>query len=203
MATHLLLNAFYLPPIAYFQTIQQHNLPILIEQYEHFQKQSYRTRAHIATANGIQDLILPIQHGNKKRLPLKDIKLSYEFDWQRLHWLSLQAAYRSSAYFEYYEDDFAHFYEKPTTYLLDFNIQQLELLLKAFKLKREITFTEEYFRAPQEQLNFRDRISPKLESLLLNPKPYYQVFEDRIGFKPDLSAVDLLFNQGPQSKNYL
>jgi hypothetical protein len=203
MESQLLLPACYLPPISYFHTIQEHNLPLIIEKYEHFQKQSYRTRARIASANGVQDLIVPIQHGNKERVPMKDIRISYEFDWQRLHWLSIQTAYRSSAYFEYYEDDFIRFYEEKFTYLVDFNVAQLELILKSIKLKRTVGFTEEYVAEPSEMIDLRNLIHPKKESIWPDPKEYYQVFSDKNGFYPDLSIIDLLFNQGPQSKSYL
>lgn len=203
MESQLLLPACYLPPISYFHTIQEHNLPLIIEKCEHFQKQSYRTRARIASANGVQDLIVPIQHGNKERVPMKDIRISYEFDWQRLHWLSIQTAYRSSAYFEYYEDDFIRFYEEKFAYLVDFNVAQLELILKSIKLKRTVGFTEEYVAEPSEMIDFRNLIHPKKESILSHPKEYYQVFSDKNGFYPDLSIIDLLFNQGPQSKSYL
>ncbi|WP_312188359.1 WbqC family protein [Sphingobacterium sp.] len=203
MESQLLLPACYLPPISYFHTIQEHSLPLVIEKYEHFQKQSYRTRARIASANGVQDLIVPIQHGNKDRVPMKDIRISYEFDWQRLHWLSIQTAYRSSAYFEYYEDDFKRFYEEKFDYLVDFNVAQLELILKSIKVKRAIAFTTEYTTTSPETPDYRQVIHPKKESILSNPKEYYQVFSDKNGFYPDLSIVDLLFNQGPQSKSYL
>lgn len=202
MPNHLLLTACYLPPISYFHLIQQHQMPIVVEQYEHFQKQSYRSRASIATANGVQDLIVPILHAKKDRVPIKDTRISYEFDWQRLHWLSLQAAYRNSAYFEYYEDDFAEFYKKKHEFLLDYTMEQLTMFLKMFKLKREISFTTEYFREVPEALDFRDLVHPKKVSLLENPLPYYQVFEQKNGFIPNLSAVDVLFNQGPQAKNF-
>ncbi|MDM1296631.1 WbqC family protein [Sphingobacterium sp. N143] len=203
MESQLLLPACYLPPVSYFHIIQENSSPLVIEQYEHFQKQSYRTRARIASANGTQDLIVPIQHGNKDRVPMKDIRISYEFDWQRLHWLSIQTAYRSSAYFEYYEDDFVRFYREKFEYLLDFNVAQLELLLKSIKLKRTITLTAEYNGADEHMVDYRERIHPKKASLLDSPKEYYQVFSDKNGFYPDLSIIDLLFNQGPQSKSYL
>src|SRR5690606_29244985 len=130
MESQLLLPAFYLPPVSYFHIIQQTDQPILLERFEHYPKQSYRTRTKIATANGTLDLIVPIIHGRKEHVPMKDIRINYEFDWQRLHWLSLQTAYRSSAYFEYYEDDFLQFYNKRHDFLFDFN---RSLLLSAYK----------------------------------------------------------------------
>lgn len=202
MESLLLLPAFYLPPISYFHTIQQNEQPLVMERYEHYPKQTYRTRTKIATANGVLDLIVPILHGRKDHVRMKDIRINYDFNWQRLHWLSIQTAYRSSAYFEYYEDDFVRFYEQRYDYLFDFNIEQLQLLLKSLKIQRSLIFTETY--TPRvEPLDYRETIHPKKASILKSPKPYYQVFEDKHGFLPDLSVVDLLFNQGPQSKSYL
>ncbi|PRD47043.1 WbqC family protein [Sphingobacterium haloxyli] len=202
MESQLLLPAFYLPAVGYFHIIQQNEQPLLIERFEHYPKQTYRTRAKIATANGVLDLIVPILHGKKEHVPVKDIRINYDFNWQRLHWLSLQTAYRSSAYFEYYEDDFYRFYEKRHDFLLDFNIEQLQLLLTCLKINRSVTFTQAY-TSRIEPVDYRDAIHPKKPSLLERPKPYYQVFEDKHGFLPDLSVVDLLFNHGPQSKSYL
>ena len=202
MESSLLLPAFYLPPISYFHIIQQSEQPLLVERFEHYVKQTYRTRTKIATANGILDLIVPILHGVKEHIPMKDIRINYDFNWQRLHWLSIQTAYRSSPYFEYYEDDFARFYEQRHDFLFDFNIEQLQLLLKCMKINRSVAFTETYI-SPVEPLDYREVIHPKKPSLLEHPEPYYQVFEEKHGFLPDLSVVDLLFNQGPQSKSYL
>lgn len=202
MSNSIVLAASYLPPVSYFHAIAKNEGYVLLEKYEHFPKQTYRNRARIATANGVLDLIVPIQHGRKERIAMKDIRINYDHDWQRLHWLSIQTAYRSSAYFEYYEDDFRPFYEKKYDFLLDYNVAQLELLLKCLKLKRAINFTDTYEKE-YPFADFRDAIHPKKESIMKDPKPYYQLFEDRHGFLPDLSVVDLIFNQGPQSKSYL
>ena len=203
MTSQVLLASLYLPPVSYFHTILNSPNPIFIEQYEHFQKQSYRSRTRIATANGIQDLIVPIQHGRKERVPFKDIRISYEFDWQRLHWMGLQSAYRSSAYFEYYEDDFAPFYKQKETFLLDLNMKQLQLILKSLKIKNEVLLTDSYQTVFENIVDYREIIHPKKPAVMPETKPYYQVFSDKNGFFPELSIVDLLFNQGPQSKNYL
>lgn len=202
MSNSIILSASYLPPVSYFHAIAQNDGNVILDKYEHFPKQTYRNRAKIATANGILDLIVPIQHGRKERIAMKDVKITYDHEWQRLHWLSLQTAYRSSPYFEFYEDDFRPFYEEKHEFLFDFNVAQLELILKCLKLKRTIDFTETYEKS-YESGDFRSLIHPKKESVLQNPKPYYQIFEERHGFLPDLSVIDLIFNQGPQSKNYL
>lgn len=203
MTEQLVLPAFYLPNIAYFSAIQKSTSTVYIEQHENFPKQTYRTRTSIATANGTLDLIVPILHGRKEHSPMKDVRINYDHNWQRLHWLSLQTAYRSSAYFEYYEDDFAQFYEQKFEFLLDYNVQQLEVALRLLKLNREIILTENYSFEISTSVDYRSAIHPKKESLLIDPKEYYQVFEDKTGFQPDLSIVDLLFNQGPQAKSFL
>jgi len=203
MSSHLLLPAFYLPPVSYFHAIKQHNgAVLLLEQYEHYAKQSYRTRAKISTANGVLDLIVPIVHGRKEHVPMKDVRINYEHDWQRLHWLSLQTAYRSSPYFEYYEDDFYQFYERKHAFLFDFNRSQLALILKCLKLDRSIQATES-FETFACHTDLRVSIHPKRDKFWPEQPAYYQVFEERHGFIQDLSIVDLLFNQGPQSKSFL
>ena len=203
MAQELLLPSFYLPTISYFKTIKDCNGFVKIEALEHFQKQTFRTRTKIATANGILELIVPIIHGKKDRVVMKDIRINYDHPWQRLHWLSIQTAYRSSAYFEYYEDDLMPFYNKKYEFLLDFNMEQLNLMLKLLKLDPSISLTEEYKSVEPNFIDYRVAIHPKKESLIPNQKPYYQTFEDKVGFIPDLSIVDLIFNQGPQAKNFL
>lgn len=202
MESKLLLPAFYLAPVSYFHVIKAQDAPILIEQHEHYPKQTFRSRTRIATANGVLELFIPIEHGRKMHKPMKDVRISYDHDWQRLHWMSLEAAYRSSAYFEFYEDDFARFYQNKFEFLLDFHVEQLQLMLKCFKLDREISLTDSYEKV-DVATDYRQIIHPKKESVAPNPKPYYQVFEEKNGFIADMSAVDLLFNQGPQSKLYL
>lgn len=193
--------SFYLPNLEYFACMLQSELPVLLEQYEHFPKQTYRNRASVHSANGKLDLIVPVIKGSKVHTPIKDVKISYEFDWQRLHWLSLQTSYRSSAYFEFYEDDFAPFYHKRWNYLIDYNQELFAVICRLLKVQPAISLTEKYDKAG-DLLDYRDSIHPKKKSNY-KPKPYFQVFEDRNGFLPNLSVVDLLFNQGPQSQRYL
>lgn len=203
MSTMILLSANYLPAVSYFHAIYQHKGDLLMEKYEHYPKQTYRNRTRIATANGPLNLTIPIVHGRKDHVAIHDVKINYDHDWQRLHWLSIQTAYRSSAYFEFYEDDFSIFYEKKYTYLFDFNMQQLELLLRILKLNPQIAFTQAYKKDYVDAIDYRDLIHPKKPSIYQQPKPYYQVFDERHGFIADMSIIDLVFNQGPQSRNFL
>lgn len=203
MSTSIILSASYLPSVSYFHAIQKFDLPVMIDQYEHFQKQTYRSRTRIGTANGFLDLFVPIQHGRKQRVAIKEVRISYDHEWQKLHWSSIQTAYRSSPYFEYYEDDFHKFYNQKFDFLFDYNIEQLGLIFKILKIKKEIGLTSSFEKEYQDSIDMRDLIHPKRESVYPDPKPYYQLFEDRNGFIPELSVIDLVFNQGPQSKNFL
>ncbi|SEM63796.1 WbqC-like protein family protein [Mucilaginibacter gossypiicola] len=196
------LPMFYLPPVDYFVQLNTYKPDILIEREEHFPKQTYRNRANIYSPDGMLALVVPVIKGSKNHTKVKDVKISYDFMWQRLHWQSLQACYRRSAYFEFYEDDFAPFYEKQITYLFDYNQELLNLLLKLTKIKTELNYTDEYQPEYPNLHDFRFSIHPKRESEI-QQKPYFQVFEDRKGFMKNLSIIDLLFNQGPQTINYL
>jgi len=198
----VVLPMLYLPPVEYFTALAKYRPNILIEREEHFPKQTYRNRANICSPDGLLALTVPVIKGSKNHTKIKDVKISYDFNWQRLHWMSLQACYRRSAYFEYYEDDFAPFYENKETYLFDYNEKLLQLLLKLTKIKIPLTYTETYEAEYPTLTDLRNSISPKAETDI-EQKPYFQLFEEKQGFMKNLSIVDLLFNQGPQAMNYL
>src|SRR5690606_23690123 len=160
------------------------------------------TGTKIATANGTLGHSLPSTHGGKVQVTMVDVLVHYEFDGQRLHRLSLQSAERSSPHFEDQEEDILQVHNKRHDFLFDFNLSQLELILKCLKLRRDIVPTSTYIPLVEPH-DFRREIHPKKESVWTAPKPYYQVFSEKHGFLPELSIVDLLFNQGPQSRNYL
>jgi hypothetical protein len=202
MENGALLPMFYLPPVAYFTALNQYKPNVLIEKHEHFPKQTYRNRAHIYSPDGVLALVVPVVKGAKVHTPIKEVKISNDFAWQRLHWMSLQSCYRRSAYFEFYEDDFARFYEQRFVNLFDYNEELLNLVLKFLKMPMGLKYTEEYHREYTKLSDFRNTIHPKKDPAF-EQKPYFQVFEERKGFLKNLSIIDLLFNQGPQSINYL
>ena len=197
-----ILPLFYLPPTEYFSQLIQHKENLYIERFEHFPKQTYRNRATIQSPDGKLNLIIPVIKGSNVHTQVKDVKISNDFNWQRLHWMSLQTSYRSSTYFEFYEDEFAAFYEKKWKFLFDYNEAMLRLLIKLLKLKVSYNYTVSYEENYIDLDDFRKSIHPK-HTLSYIAKSYFQVFEERNGFLPNLSAVDLLFSQGPQSNNYL
>ncbi len=203
MQNTAILPLFYLPPVGYFSLLKEVGEDFLIEKNEHLAKQTYRNRASIYSPNGKLDLTVPIIKGAKNHTKMKDVRISYDFKWQRLHWLSLETCYRSSAYFEFYEDEMARFYHQKFDFLFDYNLEILSWITKKLKLPYELNVTTTYEDNIPEALDFRGMMNPKKAGEVANNKSYYQVFEDRHQFLPNLSIVDLLFNQGPQAKLYL
>jgi len=203
MQNTAILPLFYLPPVGYFSLLQKLGEDFLIEKHEHLAKQTYRNRASIYSPNGKLDITVPVVKGAKTHTKMKDVRISYDFNWQRLHWLSLESCYRSSAYFEFYEDELSRFYTNKFEFLFDYNLELLEWLNKKLKLNKSFEVTGEYFDDIKPEFDFRSAMNPKKQEDIVNNKSYYQVFEDKHQFLPNLSIVDLLFNQGPQARLYL
>jgi hypothetical protein len=201
----VILPTAYLGPIRYYQKLTTYP-ECIIEHHEHLIKQTYRSRCEVYSPNGILTLSIPLEKRNKRQA-VKDTRISYEYEWQTLHWRSLESCYRRSPFFEYYEDDFFPFFEnKKFNFLVDLNEAIQQEVLTLLKLKPNYTFTSEYKSSYENADDFRQHISPKgspAEDASFEPKPYSQVFEPRHGFLPDLSIVDLLFNQGSRAADYI
>ena len=202
LATKVILPLTYLPPIEHFRLMCTHN-EVVFDINEHFHKQFYYNRCEIYGANGQLKLSIPvIRRGHKQAI--KDVKISYNSNWQILHWRSMEAAYRRSPYFEFYESFFSgiHTDFKPV-FLADWNMKLLEVVLNLLKLKPSISFTTEYFKEYPEADDYRKLASPAEVSLLPPIKKYQQVFEERYGFLSSLSIIDLLFCEGNHAIEYL
>ncbi len=198
MTDSTLLSTAYLPPVAWIQALY-HADTVLVEAHEHYQKQSYRNRCHIGAANGAMPLSIPVEHDKRAKQLTRDIRLSEHGDWQRQHWRSLESAYRTTPFFEYYQDDFAPFYHKKYDFLWDFNMELLHKCLELLDVEKEIGTTAEYCAEYGENVvDLRHVIHPK-RTYEFDAKPYYQVFDEKYGFQRDLSVVDLLFNMGNES----
>ncbi len=192
------LPTAYLAPISYYWAMMKY--PAMLETNEHYIKQTYRNRCVIASANGIMPLSIPVVGKNDQCI--RDVRISDHGNWRHLHWHAIMSAYSSSPFFEYYEDDFAPFYEKKFDYLVDFNNQLQELICNLIDFKPVIENTKEYIHELEgNALDLRKKNAFK--DIAKSFKPYWQVFEDKYGFKSDLSIVDLLFNLGPESLLYL
>jgi hypothetical protein len=201
MSRIAILPTAYLGPVQYYNKLNTYPSSI-IDHHEHFVKQTYRSRCEIYSPNGLLTLSVPLDKG-KKRRAVKDVKISYDYNWQTLHWRSLESCYRRSPFFEYYEDDFRPFYElKKYDFLIDLNEALQQKVLELLKLRPEYTFSSEYKSEYDEADDYRTIISPKESPEKdpgFEPKIYSQVFESRHGFIPNLSIVDLLFNEGSRA----
>ena len=198
-----LLSSTYFGPIDYFANIFQAD-EIKIETEENYQKQSYRNRCSIYGANGKLDLNVPVTHNKVigKRLMTKDALIANEFDWQKLHWKSIESAYRTSPYFEFYEDELRPLFEKKHKFLLDLNFETLDIIKDLLQEDWNLSKTDEYQMSPSGVIDLRKEFSPKIETKVIIPE-YTQVFSDKYGFIPNLSILDIMFMEGPNTETYL
>jgi hypothetical protein len=202
----ILLSTAYFGPVRYFSKLAAFS-HIFIEQHENFIKQTYRNRTVISGPNGIIPLIVPVEKGRENKINIKDLRIAYDEEWQRTHWRTIFSSYNSSPFFEYYADDLEPFFKKKFCFLFDLNQQTTETLLDILEIPSRLFLTENFEQIPEKSLNLRESFSPKihrnLEDQSFEPKPYTQVFSEKFGFIPDLSILDLLFNEGPSSHQVL
>jgi len=200
--TTALLQTTYFGPIQWYQKLNRYE-QCLIEQYDSYQKQTYRNRCVIATANGTQALTVPVSSDSPAD-KVKDIRISDHNQWRRIHWNALQSAYSESPFFDYYADDIRPFYEQRYDYLVDFNEAIRQKICELIDIHPQVTYTEQWTQAPQGA-DFRGVINAKhpQPDSEFEPQPYWQVFQHKHGFQPNLSILDLLFCMGPESIFYL
>lgn len=198
---NVLLSTTYFGPIQWYQKLYRAE-QAWIEAHETFQKQTYRNRCIIATTQGTQTLSVPVEREKDHSSLIKDIRISDHGNWRHLHWNALQSAYGESPFFEYYQDDIRPFFERHWDYLLDFNEAIREKMCELLDFVPHVGFTDSYApKASPLTLDLRSTIEPKHPA----PDPhfttcrYYQVYESKHGFLPNLSILDLLFNMGPEA----
>ena len=197
----ILLSSAYLPPVSFFTAINSGG-DVLIEQYDNYCKQTYRNRCRIATAAGVQVLTVPIVKSSSPKQLMKDVRISDHGEWRRQHWNALESAYMNSPFFMYYQDDFRPFYENKYEFLIDFNTELTLLIMKLAGMDRPIKLTESYGKNGENLTDLRQMADPGTDEPL-ECRPYWQVFKEKYGFLANLSAVDLLFNMGPEFPLYL
>jgi hypothetical protein len=180
---------------------------VLLEQHENYNKRSYRNRTHLAGANGILRLSIPLLKGKNEQMPIREVRIANDQDWQRQHWNTIWSAYGKSPFFEYYAPEFEHFFHKKYTFLFDWNLDLLKRILTLLELSHKLSFTAEYSKKPLQTMDFRDCIHPKKDLNVtipfFKPQKYGQVFEEKFGFLANLSILDLIFCAGPQAVLYL
>ena len=201
MSETILVSTAYLPPIEYFSLLSESDTA-LIEKEENYIKQTYRNRCYILSANGTQMLTIPVLEGSFHKTAIKDIRIDYSKRWIQVHLRAINAAYRSSPYFDFYYDDIERIITANPKFLLDLNFELLSFLLSALKISTEIKHTTHFEPATNGKNDYRYLISPKIAELR-NTKRYRQTFALESGFVQRLSIIDLLFNMGPDSGLYL
>ncbi len=205
-----ILSSAYFAPVQWYQKLNRYE-NIVIEQHDNFIKQTYRNRCVIATTQGLQALTIPVERPSDARLDktqLKDICISDHGNWRHLHWKALLSAYGESPFFEYYADDIRPFFEKKWKYLLDFNMEINQKMMELLDIeKSSLSLSNEYssYEGDCDTVDFREVIRPKHpgEDKEWQPKKYYQVYQQKFGFQPNLSILDLLFNEGNEAVCYL
>jgi hypothetical protein len=198
----VLLPTAYLPPVFYLACLL-HFDEVYIEQHETYPKQSYRNRCEILTANGKLTLTVPVQKPDGNRTKTNVVEVFSGSRWQINHWRAIESAYLSSPFFLYYQDAFKPFYEESFENLMNLNRKLVQAILEILDIEKTINLTEDFEKQPQGVLDLRTSIHPKRPLEVQFFPDYTQVFSDRHGFSPNLSIIDLLFNLGPESKDYL
>lgn len=189
-----LFDCEYFPCMAWYASFLKAKNPY-IEQYEYFERSSYRNRCEVIGPNGKITLSIPLERGRNQRTVMKDLRICNKEKWHVLHWKTLCASYRRAPFFEYYEEELRPFFEKEYTYLFDLNLDSIALLNKLLKVEKPFSLTEQYEKNLADCDDFRRAFSPKQTSNLHLPV-YMQNFEERHGFIQNLSMLDMLFSCG-------
>ena len=197
---NILIHPTYFPSISHYIAMIQAD-SVTFEMEDNFQKQTNRNRMYIYSPNGIQLLNTPVKHSKDKHQKYKDVRIENDFGWQKNHFKSLEAAYRTSPFFEYFEDDFRPLFEKKQEFLMDLNLELFELINSSLGIKIEAKKTTEYFHDVTEYIDFRSLVNGKKDTTQI--EEYTQVFDDKHGFLNNLSILDLLFNEGRYAVDYL
>lgn len=197
---NIIIHPTYFPSISHFVAMVKAD-SITFEMEDNFQKQTNRNRMYIYSPNGIQMLNIPIKHNKTAHQKFKDVRIENDFDWRKNHFKSLEAAYRTSPFFEYFEDDIRALFEKKHEFMMDLNFQTFDLVTECLGVRFAIEKTTEYFHDVEGLTDFRQLANGKKDTTVF--EPYTQVFDDKHGFINNLSILDLLFNEGRYAMDYL
>ncbi len=203
----ILIELHYFPTIQYFSKFFLHPT-LILEQHENYAKRSYRNRAHIATANGLLRLSIPLGKGKNQQQSIREVRISYDENWQTKQWTAICSAYGNSPFFEYYVDDFKPLFEEKTPFLFEHNLKVLNTLFFVLDVKPSVQLSQNYLTEPFEGIyDCRNKIVPKTGEELIDETyqniPYQQVFAEKNGYLPNLSILDLIFCKGPETISIL
>jgi hypothetical protein len=199
----LIIENQYFGAISYIKILFQFS-NIKIEQYESYQKMSFRNRCMVAGSNGVIDLSVPLEKGRGQRELMKDVRISHSANWQVQHWRTIESCYSRAPFFEFYRDGVWQLLEKKEMFLLGLNLRILDWLKTVLKFPGEISLTDAYQKQyPPGTADLRDAVLPKNHREQQPRFMYTQVFEDRTEFIPNLSILDMLFCCGPETQNLL
>jgi hypothetical protein len=197
---NILIHPTYFPSISHYVAMIKADM-VTLEMEDNFQKQTNRNRMYIYSPNGVQLLNIPVKHCLDRHQKYKDVRIENDFGWQKNHFKSLEAAYRTSPFFEYFEDDFRPLFEKKHEFLMDLNLETFELVNDALGIQFSIEKTTEYFHEITHLKDFRSLANGKKDTTQI--EEYTQVFNEKHGFLNNLSILDLLFNEGRYAVDYL
>lgn len=202
MSGPVLMHPTYFPNVAH-GVLLYGGATVVFENEDHFQKQTLRNRAYICGANGKQSLVVPVKHapgtGHRK---YKDVRIEYAFDWQKNHQKTIETAYRSAAFYEFYEDLIRDFFKKRPAYLIDLNYGSIDLISSLLKVSLPKVKTDSYEEPAQGYNDYRHLVNCKTPTGYNHP-PYYQLFSEKHGFLENLSLIDLIFNEGTRAIDYI
>jgi hypothetical protein len=197
-----LIHTAYLPSGEYIAVLFRYP-EIVVETMETYRKQTIRNHCHIYGPNGKQQLTIPVEKPGGNHTLTRDIRVSGHEPWQRTHWRSIETAYNNSPFFLFYRDYFEPFYLKKFHFLLDFNQTLLNQVISIMKIPVTIEFTNHFEKSPTSLTDLRNSQLTRTGAEV-SPMPHYiQVFEPTHGFIAGLSILDLLFNLGPETGDYL
>ena len=195
---------FYFPSVSICAAMLQSNM-CLLENHDHFQKGSFRNKCFIAGPNGKQLLSIPLEQGKHQQKPYREVRISYQQDWQINHWRSIKTAYGSAPFYDYYSDDIHQLITTKEPLLWNLNMRILDWLRGKLFDEKQIELTQSFIKNYDPIISdLRENPSPRKSSEnIIELPPYEQVFTDRHGFMNDLSILDLLFCMGPEARIYL
>lgn len=191
----VILPSAYMPSVEYVARLLRQEC--VIDLGEHYVKRSERNRAQILSANGVMPLTVHVENGNRPRMVMRDVKIDYSKRWQHQHWVSILSAYKSSPYFDYFAAEIEPFYRREWRFLVDYNMEYLNTLLRLMGAQVDLKISDQYIEASDNDLDLRPK--QKREDSTFVAEPYFQNFSERMPFQPNLSVLDLLLCEGPSA----